>query len=101
MTRQMGAFLYDTLDYSYLRAPSLEAFIEHSPLSGRRDRNEVPLFALRKIIIPHAEARNVFKHLALAGITGTRLLDNYEGAVADVMNAYYFYNDPKSDFWRS
>jgi len=101
MTRQMGAFLYDTLNYSRLETASLEAFIKDTPLSHRRERNEVPLYALRKITVPHSEARSVFKHLALAGITGTRLLDDYEGAVADVMNSYYFYNDPKNDFWKS
>jgi FRG domain len=108
MTRQMGAFLYDTLNYSRLGAASLEAFVEQTPLSHRRERNEVPLYALRKITVPHSEARNVFKHLALAGITGTRLLDDYEGAVADVINAYYFhrdhktkFRDPESNFWTS
>lgn len=101
MTRQMGAFLYDTLNYSRLGAASLEAFVEQTPLSHRRERNEVPLYALRKITVPHSEARSVFKHLALAGITGTRLLDDYEGAVADVINAYYFHSDRKNNFWTS
>lgn len=99
MTRQMGAFLYDTLDYSRLGLPSLEALIEQTPRSHRRMRNEVPIYALKKITLPHSEARNVFKQLTLAGITGTRLLDDYEGAVADAVNSYYFFNDKKDGFW--
>ena len=41
----------------------------------------------------------VFQLLEIAGITGIRLLDNYEGAIADAANAYdynrkhgYFYD---------
>ena len=86
MIRQMGAFLYDTLDYSRMGAPTLEKFIEHNPeIPG-----PVTQSALTRVTIPHSEASRVFTRLELAGITGTRLLDDYEGAVADVRNAYNY-----------
>jgi hypothetical protein len=100
MTRQMGAFLYDTIDYSRLGASSLEEFVKTTPPTQRQTKGGAALLALRKIIIPHSEAKSVFKRLELAaGITGTRLLDDYEGAVADAINAYYFSSDRKIDFW--
>jgi hypothetical protein len=45
---------------------------------------------LTKVTIPHSEASKVFTRLELAGITGARLLDDYEGAVADARNAYNY-----------
>lgn len=99
MTRQMGAFLYDTIDYSRLGASSLEEFVKMAPPTQRQTKGGSVLLALRKIIIPHSEAKSVFKRLELAGITGARLLDDYEGAVADAINAYYFSSDRKIDFW--
>jgi hypothetical protein len=94
MTRQMGSFLYDTLDYSRLGYSGLEEFIE------KTEETPGPLTtpALHKIYIPHAEGSAVFSRLDIVGITGTRLLDDYEGAVADAVNAYN-YHRKSGYFW--
>ena len=88
MQRQMGAFLYDTNRYGRGGCADLEAFIEQNREAADASDPEPP--ALTKITIPHGEAQKVFERLELAGISGTRLLDDHEGAVADVKNAYVY-----------
>ena len=45
---------------------------------------------LTKLVIPHSVAREVFERLEIAGIMGTHLFNNHEGAVADVVNSYVY-----------
>lgn len=94
MIRQMGSFMYDTLDYAHLGSPGLESFIENNPETPGPHTHE----ALTKVFIPHTEVGNVFRRLELAGITGTRLMDDYEGAAFDAVNAYE-YNRKNGYFW--
>ena len=88
MQRQMGAFLYDTNRYGRSGPIDLEDFIEKNTETADASDPDPP--ALTKISIPHNEAAKVFQRLELAGITGTRLLDDHEGAAADVKNAYVY-----------
>jgi hypothetical protein len=88
MQRQMGAFLYDTNRYGRSGAVDLEDFIEKNAETADTTNPEPP--ALTKISIPHSETPRIFQRLELAGITGTRLLDDHEGAAADVKNAYVY-----------
>ena len=84
MVRQMGGFLYDTLDYRAIGFGGLEDFIQKSKETP--GPSSIP--TLYKVYVPRRVGADIFKHLDLAGFTGTRLLDDYEGAVADVANAY-------------
>jgi hypothetical protein len=94
MIRQMGSFLYDTLDYNAAGYADLDDFVE------RNDETDGPtkLPALYKVFVPLAAAPEAFSLLDIAGMTGTRLLDDYEGAVADAVNAYN-YNRKSGYFW--
>ena len=86
MQRQMGAFLYDTNRYGR-GLKDLEEFIEKEAEIPGPDGSEPCLIKIRT---PHALAREVFERLELAGIIGTRLLDDHEGAAADVKNAVVY-----------
>jgi hypothetical protein len=94
MIRQMGAFFYDTLDYTHLGAFDLQDFVKkNDEVPG-----PYPHEALTKVIIPHSEVGAVLKRLELAGITGTRLMDDYAGAVFDAVNSYE-YNRKGGYYW--
>ena len=88
MIRQMGLFLYDTWDYS----AAGEGFRDLDDLIERTTETPGPNTGptLRKVILPLTEGPKVFKLLEIAGITGIRLLDDYEGAIADAANAYNY-----------
>jgi hypothetical protein len=89
MQRQMGMFLYDTLNYSALGKADLEEFIEHIKEPAKRDGAKTPS-TMTKVFIPKSIARDVFTRLELMGMTGARLLDDHEGAAADVYNSYNY-----------
>lgn len=86
MLRQMGAFIYDSVEYGN-RWTDLEDFIEKE-VDIRGDAADIP--TLTKIYFRHAWAEEIFQRLELSGITGTRLMDDHEGAAADVINAYNY-----------
>lgn len=89
MLRQLGVFLYDTLDYKgAVEFIDLEDFIEKS--ADPQGADEAPTFTLQKLVIPYSASSKIFERLELMGIDGTRLYDGHEGAIADVVNAYVF-----------
>lgn len=86
MLRQMGTFVYDSLQYGRgINFTDLEDFIEKGNDPPGPDGDN---FTLHKIFVPYSFAKDVFRRLELMGINGTRLFDNHEGAVADVINSY-------------
>ena len=86
MLRQMGTFIYNSLQYNRgVNFTDLEDFIEKGDDPPGPDGDN---FTLHKIIVPYPFAKDVFRRLELMGINGTRLFDNHEGAVADVINSY-------------
>jgi hypothetical protein len=88
MQRQMGMFLYDSLDYTLSKKRDLEQFIDDIKEAAGPDGKKTP--TLTKIFIPKSIARDVFVRLELMGTTGVRLLDDHEGAAADVYNSYNY-----------
>lgn len=80
MQRQMGAFIYDALDYSKLGVSGLEEYLSNL--------NDPEIFGatLTKVYISHNCADEVFDQLALMGITGTLLFMDESGAAMDVKN---------------
>jgi hypothetical protein len=89
MLRQLGLFVYDSLQYRRsVNYSDLEDFIDKGV--DPTDPAGAPTFTLYKLVIPHAAATDVFQHLELMGISGTHLYNNHEGAVADVNNSYVF-----------
>ena len=87
----MGCFLYDTLVYEDLGVSDLEAFIGEHETSKRVGVNG-PIVI--KYLIPYSLAGKVFSYLELMGINGARLMDDYTGAAADVLNT--FNHNPRS-----
>lgn len=88
MLRQMGTFVYDSLQYGRgVDFTDLEDFIRKG-VDPRGPDPDHENFTIHKILVPYREAKNVFRRLDLMGINGTRLFDNHEGAVADVVNSY-------------
>jgi FRG domain len=94
MIRQMGTFLYDTMDYESAGWVDLDDFVERNAETAEQTK----LPTLYKVFIPLAAAPEAFSLLDIAGMTGIRLLDDYEGAVADTVNAYN-YNRKSGYFW--
>jgi hypothetical protein len=94
MIRQMGSFIYDTTEYANSGYKDLDDFVE------RNDETEGPnkLPTLYKVYVPLNAASEAFSLLDIAGMTGIRLLDDYEGAAADAVNAYN-YNRKSGYFW--
>jgi FRG domain len=89
MQRQMGMFLYDTLNYLMMRKADLEEFIKDIKEPAESNGANAPK-TLTKVFIPKSIARDVFTRLDLMGMTGARLLDDHEGAAADVYNSYNY-----------
>jgi hypothetical protein len=92
--RQMGCYIYDTLDYEKIGVRDLEAFIgEHD--AALRVSREHPI--LTKFLVPCSLAREVFEYLNIVGINGARLMDDYTGVAADVRNTFNY--DPRDQAW--
>jgi FRG domain len=87
MQRQMGMFLYDSLDYAMLKKRDLEEFISDVKESALGPGSTKTSSTLTKVYIPKSIVRDVFVRLELMGMTGARLLDGHEGAAADVYNS--------------
>jgi hypothetical protein len=88
MQRQMGVFIYDSVDHELRGQRDLEDFI--GALQQPEDVTGVASPILTKVLILRSLAREVFSRLDLMGITATRLYDDHSGAAADVYNAYNY-----------
>jgi hypothetical protein len=86
MQRQLGGFLYDTLNYDLFGSSDLEAFMDRKEL----ERGGPSPTILTKVLIRHKVGRQIFERLEIMGITATLLFENHEGAATDVINAYNY-----------
>ena len=87
MQRQIGCFLYDSMNYQLSGFKDLEDFLGQSEVPRHPDGAE-PM--LTKIIAPHSIGREVLERLDLMGISATHLYDSHEGAAIDVVNEYSY-----------
>ena len=87
MQRQIGCFLYDSMNYQLQGVQDLEEFLYKQIEVPRQDGTD-PL--LTKIVVPHGIGRDVLERLDLMGISATHLYDNHEGATIDVINDYNY-----------
>lgn len=87
MQRQVGCFLYDTMDYGRMQKRDLEEWIE--TLEEPEFKADPGACTLTKIYFRRYWIRDVFARLELMGITGTNLLGQ-AGAALDVCNAYRY-----------
>ena len=87
MQRQIGCFLYDSMNYQLSGLKDLEDFLGQSEVPRHSDGAE-PM--LTKILVPHSIGREVLEHLDLMGISATHLYDSHEGAAIDVINGYSY-----------
>ena len=89
MQRQMGVFIYDSLDYARRGQSNLEDFIDGLKETPDAE-TELSSPMLTKVFIPRKLAGEAFSRLELMGINATRLYDDHSGAAADVYNAYNY-----------
>jgi hypothetical protein len=94
MQRQLGAFLYCTLDYAAAGVCDLEDFLDK--IDEKQDARRSPIIlpsngpVLTKIVFRHEWAKEVFEHLELMNIKGGTLLLSAEGVAMDVWNGYHY-----------
>jgi hypothetical protein len=94
MHRQLGAFLYCTLDYDELGVRDLEEYLDRideaaeAERAGARGAGSGPV--LTKVVLRHAWARAAFERLELMNINGATLLLSAEGVAKDVLNAHHY-----------
>ena len=103
MQRQLGAFLYCTLDYAAAGVCDLEDFLDKK-IDEKGDARESPNLlskgpVLTKIVFRHEWATEVFKRLELMNIKGGTLLRSAEGVAMDVWNGYHY--NPEATHLRS
>jgi len=100
MQKQLGALLYDTLNYSYMKVKDLEDYInsaKETPVSEGRNTNlGEPI--LYKIYINQKCISKVFEKLELMNITGGNLYGDADGVALDIKNAYSY--NPKFSYLR-
>jgi hypothetical protein len=87
MQRQLGVFLYDTLNYKLTGFTDLEAYLDQPEVRSDPPTGTV---MLTKVLIPDKFGREILERLELMGITATHLYESHEGAAADVINAYNY-----------
>ena len=87
MQRQLGVFLYDTLNYAQVGFKDLEAYLDQPEVPSEPPTGKV---ILTKVTIPHKIVSEVFQRLDLMGVSASHLYDSHEGAAADVINAYNY-----------
>ncbi len=85
MIRQLGVFIYDTMNYQMLGYSDLEEFLNQPEIPGPTN---YPV--LTKVIIPHRVGREIMERLEMVGAKGTLLFEDHEGAVFDVVNSYNY-----------
>ena len=83
MRKQLGVFIYDTMNHKLNGFDDLEGFIGQNQIPGPEEQP-----ALTKVLIPHKLGRLILERLEIMGISATHLFDNPEGAAMDVFNAY-------------
>ena len=92
MQRQLGALLYDTLNYKRMGFSDLEEFIgsivEPRYNDGTKEMPGEP--TLHKIYINHKCISDIFQRLELMNITGGNLYNNGDGVAMDIKNSYYY-----------
>jgi hypothetical protein len=82
MQRQLGCFLYDTVDYPKLGHKDSEDLVESFDEPTEDGQRQPTMY---KFLIPLSSASEAFSRLELMGISATRLLD-HAGLAADVIN---------------
>jgi hypothetical protein len=87
MRRQLGCFLYDSLDYGRLGLKDLEDFLSQPEVPSVPSTDAI---MLTKVLIPQKLGREVMERLDVMNISGTHLYDDHEGAAIDVINAYNY-----------
>lgn len=87
MQRQLGVFIYDTLDYRRLGIADLQEYLDQAEIPGEDVRNKEVLI---RVLIPHEFGREIFERLELMGISAAHLFGNSDGAALDVINAYNY-----------
>lgn len=92
--RQMGCFIYDTMDYRSLEYTDLEDFIANDDAAVQIGRHD-PILA--KLIIPYSLAKEIFNYLDVMNINGARLMDDHTGVACDVRNMFHY--NPRVAAW--
>jgi hypothetical protein len=87
MRRQLGCFLYDSLDCGSLGLKDLEDFFSQ-PEVPEHPVSDGPM--LTKVLVPQKLGSEVMERLDVMNISGTHLYDDHEGAAIDVINAYNY-----------
>jgi hypothetical protein len=70
MLRQLGVFLYDTLDYKRDGLKNLDEYLNQPEAPSEPPTKDV---MLTKVLIPHEFGREIFERLELMGITATQI----------------------------
>ncbi len=92
MQRQLGALLYDTLNYKHMNIKDLEEYIEKK----METKPENPI--LYKILINQKCTGDIFQKLELMNMTGGILYGDADGVALDIKNAYNY--NPKFSYLR-
>jgi FRG domain len=95
MRRQLGCFLYDSVDYSRFGLKDLEDFLSQPEAPKIPASDQV---MLTKVLIPQQLGREVMERLDATNICATLLYDDHQGAAIDVINAYN-YDRKSSRVW--
>lgn len=100
MQNQLGALLYDTINYSYRKEDNIEDLIENivepKTFSEEKEIDTGP--TMYKIFINKKAARSVFERLELMNINGGSLYGDADGVALDVKNTYNY--NPKFSYLR-
>jgi hypothetical protein len=100
MQKQLGALLYDTLNYRHMGIKDLEEYIEKAKeipvFENRKNIPGTPI--LYKIFLNQKCAGDVFQKLELMNMTGGTLYGDADGVALDIKNAYNY--NPKFSYLR-
>lgn len=100
MQRQLGALLYDTLNYKSMGIKDLEEYIEKSKetpvLKNGTTKPGSPI--LYKMFINQKCTGDIFRKLELMNMTGGTLYGDADGVALDIKNAYNY--NPKFSYLR-
>ena len=100
MQKQLGALLYDTMNYKYLDLKDLEEYIEKINETDVYENDETKKGepTLYKVYINHKCISEVFQRLELMNMTAGNLYGDADGVALDIKNAYYY--NPKFSYLR-
>jgi hypothetical protein len=93
MQRQLGALLYDTMNYAALNVNDLENYLESiddTAFNSRDSGSAVDRRVLYKVFLKEEWAEAILSELELVGINGGYLYGNAEGVAQDVRNSYFY-----------